>query len=599
MIPELNTEALSAPTPSEAPSLLRSRLFRRLLAGALPGLVAALFVGVVAVITFNDLGSQNRVLVHALEIRSVAKDVTNSLDDTILALDWLTAPASRYSSTVYAGYRAILARDQDSLRALNLSDLSLPDQQSRDRVVTHLDDVLRDLDRLDTVTSSDQAAGAALWTDLRRNTANVRVEADHLATSWRLRSDQLGQSTADLTFWGVNRIIIITVLAILAALVITALLTRRIMWPIQRLREHMTRTATGDLTALTLPLVAHDPARNTDELVALEAEYQHTLNTLRPLISRIQEDAAHISSSAAEISAAAAQQASGSSEQASAITEVTVTVEQLNQTAVQIAEAAASVAAAAEQALVSANRGQEAVRDSIMGMAMIKARVNDITTRILALSEQSQRISEVIDLINTIAAQTHILALNAAVESADAGEYGQRFGVVAAEVKKLAQRSVAATKEVRVIIGQIQAATSAAVMATEEGLKETDRGVSLAHQSGDANDDIISMVERTAQLANAISLATQQQRTASEQVVATMREVAEVTRQAAASSQQASGAANELSDIAHELRSASQGFKLASDGPEHGPDAGDTGDSRRADRRSGPLPLPVASGEGA
>ena len=125
--------------------------------------------------------------------------------------------------------------------------------------------------------------------------------------------------------------------------------------------------------------------------------------------------------------------------------------------------------------------------------------------------------------------------------------------MVAGEVKKLAQRSVAATKEVRTIIAQIQAATSAAVMATEEGLKETEQGVSLAHQSGDANEDIISMVERTAQLANAISLATQQQRTASEQVVATMREVADVTRQAAVSSRQTLEAVNQLSAAAHNL----------------------------------------------
>jgi methyl-accepting chemotaxis protein len=354
-------------------------------------------------------------------------------------------------------------------------------------------------------------------------------------------------------------ILALSLLAILLSLGLAVLFTRNTIRPILRLRAHMARVATGDLTPPAWRATA-----SGDELETLEAEYQRTLDRLGPLIRQIQEDASHISSSAAEISAAATQQASGSSEQAAAITEVTVTVEELNQTAVQIAEAAGSVAAAAEQALVSANRGQDAVRDSILGMAMIKSRVNDITARILALSEQSQEIGEVIEVINQIAARTHILALNAAVESAGAGQQGLRFGVVAAEVKKLAQRSVAATKEVRTLIAEIQAATAAAVMATEEGLKETDRGVGLAHQSGDANEDIISMVERTAQLANAISLATQQQRTASEQVVATMREVAEVTRQAAVSSRQAAAAAGQLSGIAGELRGASQGFRLES-----------------------------------
>jgi methyl-accepting chemotaxis protein len=280
-------------------------------------------------------------------------------------------------------------------------------------------------------------------------------------------------------------------------------------------------------------------------------------------LQRIQEDAARISASSTEISSAATHQAAGSSQQATAITEVTVTVEQLNQTAVQIADAAASVASAAEQALVSASRGQEAVRDSIIGMAMIRSRVNDITARILALSAQSQRISDIIDVIDDMAARTHILALNAAVESAGAGgEVGERFGVVASEVKKLAQRSAGATREVRAVIAQVQAATNAAVMATEDGLKETEKGVQMAHQSGDANEDIIQMVERTAQLANAISLATQQQRTASEQVVGTMREIAAVTRQAATSSEQASRAATELSDIAQELRTVSTGFRV-------------------------------------
>ncbi len=217
-------------------------------------------------------------------------------------------------------------------------------------------------------------------------------------------------------------------------------------------------------------------------------------------------------------------------EHAAGLAQVTVTIEELSETATQIAEAAVSVATAAAQAITSANRGQEAVQESVVGMDRIRSRVNDIIARILALSTQMQRVDEIVTMLNEIAAQTHITALNAAVESAGAGAAGQRFSVVASEVKKLAQRSQGATREAREILAQVQAATAAAVMATEEGLKEADRGQRLAQQSGEANTDIIEMVSQTAQLATTIGLATGQQRTALAQVAVTMRAMLERTR---------------------------------------------------------------------
>jgi methyl-accepting chemotaxis protein len=276
-------------------------------------------------------------------------------------------------------------------------------------------------------------------------------------------------------------------------------------------------------------------------------------NHEQTLLRQMQQTSTHISHSASEIAAAAGQQAGNAAEQAVAIEQVTSTMEELNQTAQQIAVAAASVASAAELALRSAQDGQEAVRDSIVGMAGIKGRINEIVDRNLSLAAQSQRISEILDVITSIAAQTHILALNAAVESAGAGEHGQRFAVVAAEVKKLAQRSVHATKEVQTVVSQVQGAIAAAVMATEEGLKEGDHGVRLAHQSGEANEAIIALIEHTAQLANAISLATQQQRTASEQVVTTMHEIGAMTHQAAVGSRQTQTAVAQLHEAAQGL----------------------------------------------
>ncbi len=256
---------------------------------------------------------------------------------------------------------------------------------------------------------------------------------------------------------------------------------------------------------------------------------------------------------AQNLSQGAHTQASSASEQAAAMMQVSVTIEELNQTAQQIAQAAAEVSHAADQTMNNAAHGQEAVRDSIIGMAVIKSRVNDITTRILALSERSQRISEIVDIINNIAGETHLLALNAAIESAGAGEEGQRFAVVAAEVKKLSQRVVQAVRDVRGVIGDLQAATNAAVMATEDGMKETEKGVTLAHKSGEANEDIIQMVGRTTQLAAAISLATQQQRSASEQVNVTIRDVTELSHAAMQISHHTATAAAQVKDIAAQL----------------------------------------------
>ncbi|HUS13563.1 MAG TPA: methyl-accepting chemotaxis protein [Chloroflexia bacterium] len=443
-------------------------------------------------------------------------------------------------------------------------------------LLSDFDALSPELKTLNDKARTDQGGALMSWQQnyagrLQALESQARTLADELTKDAATRQDTM-RTAQDSAIGG---IIIIGAGGLVLGLVLTLAVLGRTVRRIASITGDIQRLASGDLMPpRRLRPQAGRAGAFTDEVVTLEQAYLRTLQTLRDPLQRIQGDAARISASSSEISNAAHHQAIGSTQQATAITEVTVTVEQLNQTAVQISDAAASVASAAEQALVSASRGQEAVRDSIIGMAMIRSRVNDITARILALSAQSQRISEIIDVIDEMASRTHILALNAAVESASAGgEAGERFGVVASEVKKLAQRSAGATREVRAVITQVQAATNAAVMATEDGLKETEKGVQMAHQSGDANEDIIQMVERTAQLANAISLATQQQRTASEQVVATMREIAQVTRQAAASSQQASRAATELSEIAHELSTVSDAFQTAP-GPGAPPDAG-------------------------
>lgn len=266
--------------------------------------------------------------------------------------------------------------------------------------------------------------------------------------------------------------------------------------------------------------------------------------------------AAQLSVSAAEMSATSRQQASGAAEQASAISEVTSTIEEMGYTARQIAQSSENVAQLAEQTLAAVGEGQSAVDESVSAMEGIKARVQELANKVLALGEHSQRIGEIMEIINSIADETHLLALNAAIESAAAGEHGRRFAVVAAEIKNLANRAMESSKEVRGIIAEIQRSTNDSVMAAEEGLKETERGANRVYQAGRAMEEIVLLAQRTSQASQEISLATTQQRTASEQIVETMREIAEVANQTAEGSRQVAEAAAMLSRIGEQLQSA-------------------------------------------
>ncbi len=260
-----------------------------------------------------------------------------------------------------------------------------------------------------------------------------------------------------------------------------------------------------------------------------------------------------LAQSASDLLNSSHEQASGAAQQASAVSEVSTTIEELGTTARQIAVAAEQVAEASQRTLENLSEGQDAVDRSIQAMDRIRSRVQDVSARVLNLGERSQQIGEIIDLINDLSDETHLLALNAAIEAAGAGEHGRRFAVVAAEVKSLANRALAAAKEVKGVIAEIQQATNSAVLAAEEGGKEVERGVELAHSAGQVMNEIVMAAERTAQSGSEISLATSQQQSASEQVVETMRDIADVARRTAAGSRQVQDAAQQLTAIANRL----------------------------------------------
>lgn len=290
--------------------------------------------------------------------------------------------------------------------------------------------------------------------------------------------------------------------------------------------------------------------------------FNSMMATLRQLIIQLREAGDQIEISSSDILSSVEHQASSSVELAASVAQVTATIEELTSTASQIAENSGEVEKVAEDTEETARRGAEAVYDAIKAMDTIKLRVADITKKTVTLGEKSRHIGEILEIIQDIAGEIHLLALNAAIESAAAGEHGKRFAVVAAEVRRLAERTKESASEIKSIVTEIQSATNASVMATEQGAKEVENGSIVAEKAGKALTEILEMVEQTSTSAKQISMATHQQKTANEQVAMTMKEISEITKQSAAGLKQSSVAAAMMSRLADDLKEKISQFKV-------------------------------------
>jgi methyl-accepting chemotaxis protein len=328
---------------------------------------------------------------------------------------------------------------------------------------------------------------------------------------------------------------------------------------VQEYGDHMTRVAQGDLSAR---LTLYTDEGGDDPLVVLGHNLNETISSLQMMIHQVRDAAAGLSSATSEILAATQQQVSGSSEQSAAISQTTTTVSELKTIAEQSVARAQEVADASQRTVEVSRTGRQAVQETIGSMREIKLRVEGIAENILALSEQTQQIGEIIATVSDIAAQSNILALNASVEAARAGEYGKGFAVVAVEVRNLAEQSRQATAQVKAILSDIQRATNATVMATEEGTKGVDEGVQLAAQAGEAIEQLAEVIEGSAQAATQMVAGGRQQSTGVEQVAVAMQSINQATVQSLESTRQTEKAARELSELARTLTETVQQYQM-------------------------------------
>jgi methyl-accepting chemotaxis protein len=267
-------------------------------------------------------------------------------------------------------------------------------------------------------------------------------------------------------------------------------------------------------------------------------------------VSKPLEDAvAALTSASAEILAGTTQQAAGVQQQAAAVTETVSTVEEISQTAESSNDRAKAVAESSLRAAENGQAGRRAVEETVTVMGDVKTRTESIANSILALAEQAQAIGEIIAVVNNVADQTNILAFNAAIEASRAGEQGKGFGVVASEIKSLAEQSKKATVEVRRILSDIQRATNSAVIATEHGAKTVDEALQSVHLADEAIRSLSDIVADSARSATQISASANQQSIGMSQIQRAMRDISDTTAQSLASTRQTEQAARDLDAV--------------------------------------------------
>jgi twitching motility protein PilJ len=316
----------------------------------------------------------------------------------------------------------------------------------------------------------------------------------------------------------------------------------------------ISQVAKGDLTLR---------AKATNDTLGNVAEALNSmLDNFTQVLERASRSANDVSTSANEILVASEQMASGATQQDQEITNTSSAVEELTVSMKQVSNNAEASAEAARRALEAAEQGNRSVRDTLEGMQRIRASVQATAKKIKSLGDRSLEISEIINVINDITEQTNLLALNAAIEAARAGEAGRGFAVVADEVRKLAEHSRSATKDIAALIKAIQAETSEAVVVMEEGTKEVEVGARLADQAGKALEAISTVVRQSAELVQEISLASKQQVRGTEGVANAMQIISNITRQTSQGARQTTRTVEHMVKLSEQLNEVFSQFRI-------------------------------------
>jgi methyl-accepting chemotaxis protein len=532
----------------------------KLLAGF--GLMAVLLAAV-STLAYQTMGrlqaSQHALLEDDLQVAFDAMALRNELNRERVAMLSLVVGEPGLEAPILARIAESRARMAELGRKFSGTAARGSDAASADLMTTHLREyvALRDSEVTPALAAGRRAdAARAIVGPLQRRFETIRDTAERIgATEFEHASGRMRAVAAT-----VNQSQGLLLGANLAALLLGAALVfwldRMIAAPLREATLVAGRIATGDLS------VAVPQPRGSDEVGQLLAALGQMVTSWRHLMAETNGGIATLGAAASEILASTMQGAAGASQTAAAVSETTATVEEVKQTAMLASDKSRRVSDAARQAASIAARGRQAVEESVNGMEGVRETMESIAATIVRLSERSQAIADITLTVGGLADQSNLLAVNAAIEAAKAGEHGKGFGVVAQEVRALAEQSRQATRQVREILGEIQKSIGAAVMITEQGAKSVAQGMARSDEAGHAIRSLSDSIADAAEAAAQIAASSQQQLAGMDQVALAMANIHQVSTENAVSSRQSEQAAQNLNELGIKLRQLSERFKV-------------------------------------
>jgi methyl-accepting chemotaxis protein len=390
--------------------------------------------------------------------------------------------------------------------------------------------------------------GKLVMDDIRKLITDMKAEESKLLRQRNAESaSSANATTATILYGGLTAFFLVAISAMA--------IQRSITVPLGRFVKFVDQVGKGDLTQQT-------EIKSSDEVGKLGEGMNEMVVRLKGISGQILSVTESMNASSAQILASTKQQASSTKEQAATVQEITSTMQEISQAGAQIVSRAKELAAVAEQASSASKSGIDAVQNTTRTMETIREQVEEVAENIVALSEKTQAVGEIISTVNEIAEQSNLLALNATIEAAEAGQEGNRFSVVASEMKNLADQAKECTVNVRKILGEIQKAINTSVMLTEEAVKRVESGKQQADVSENVIRQISSTTDESIQAFQQIIAATNQQQVGVEQVSRGMQDIDEAAQQTATGTGQLEQAVVSLSAMSQQLRTAVASYRV-------------------------------------